>query len=361
MSCPQSTALVSHPQAARLVSIGYAAKFASVNNQTIRRYLASGLIEGMTTPGGHRRIDLQTVADCFGITVADEACDSTSEAENESNTVCIMARVSSLKQKPDLLRQVADLRRYADDHYPGQRMRVLQGIGSGLNDSRREFLSLIDLIVEHKCSIVLVTYRERICRFGIKLVEHLCKAHGVTIVETGGEDNERKERTLQEDMVDSCLAVLHCFSAKMMGARGGARTKIIYPPGFRERVAALLGAGLSLRNVVAVIEKESWYCQNTGKKLGWRPIRRLMIELGGATIIPASVKTFLRKKCTIGTAKSATTAALYDAYVVHCGAARPLTRDKFTAFLKHSIRGLRIENGAVSVAYGLTLKSGRPA
>ena len=124
--------------------------------------------------------------------------------------------MSSKKQEiaGDLARQIEDLRRYAGQHYPELRVKVLKGVGSGLNDSRPEFLALIDLIVGRKISVILVTYRERVARFGLNVIQHLCRLNGVTIVETGGEDSERKERTLQEDMVDSCLSVLHSFRRK---------------------------------------------------------------------------------------------------------------------------------------------------
>ena len=137
----------------------------------------------------------------------------------------------------------------------------------------------------------------------------------------------------------------------------------MFPAGFRERVAALFGGGLSLRDVVKIIEGEKWRCLNTNRILGWKPCRRVMLELGARAVIPASVQTFVKRRCTVGASKRETTAALYDAYALHCAErkGRPLTRDKFTAFLKQSVRGLRIENGAVSVAFGLTLKSGRPA
>ena len=208
-------------------------------------------------------------------------------------------------------------------------------------------------------SVVLCTYRERIARFGLKVIEHLCKANGVTIVETGGEDGEKKERTLQEDMVESCLAVLHCFRAKMNGVRGGARTKTIFPAGFTERVAALAGSGMSRRDIVAAIESEKWECGNTGKRLGERSVRRAMESLGGAAIIPASVKTFVARRCVVAASKRETTANLYAAYVCHCesGNCRPLGRDKWTECLKHTVKGIRLENDKVTTAYGICLRS----
>ena len=58
MSCVQSS---------RLVSVGKAAALANVHVDTIREYMSRGEIEGVLTPGGHRRVSLESVATCFGV------------------------------------------------------------------------------------------------------------------------------------------------------------------------------------------------------------------------------------------------------------------------------------------------------
>jgi putative resolvase len=343
----------------RLVSIGQAAKFAAVHPETIRRYMASGLVEGVTTPGGHRRLSLVSIADAFGIPYSTD--DNTAEEIETGRGVVLFARVSSIGQKADLVRQVDDLKRYADKHYPGERVKVLQGIGSGLNDSRKEFLTLVDLIVSKRAGVIICTYRERIARFGISLIQHLCKANGATIVETGGEDDQKKERTLQEDMIESCMAVLHCFSAKMNGIRGAARTKIVPPAGFKERVCQLAGSGLGFRDIIKTIVREEWVCQNTGRHLGERSVRNVLDTLKHAPIIPASVKTFIQRRCVVGAGKRAPSADLYNAYRIHCEGlgCDPLNRDMWMKHLKRAVPGLELDNQRFTTAYGITLRASR--
>ena len=138
----------------RLVAIGEAAKLANVHPDTIRYYMERGQIDGMTTPGGHRRVSLESVADCFGVALpSDSESEQAGDSEHTGRAVHIMARVSSKKQEiaGDLGRQVADLQRYAGEHYPAQRVRVLKGVGSGLNDSRPEFRASSTISLPTKC------------------------------------------------------------------------------------------------------------------------------------------------------------------------------------------------------------------
>ncbi len=345
----------------RLVCIGEAAALANVNPQTIRRYMESGLVEGITTPGGHRRVNLASVADAFGVTYTTEE----SGEENSGRVVVLFARVSTNKQQVagDLNRQVEALKAYAAEHYPGQPVKVLAGVGSGLSDTRPEFLKLIDLIVAGRVSTVLCSYRDRIARFGVNVVAHLCRANSTELVEIKTGDDEDRAATLEEEAVKDCMAVLHCFSNRLMGKRGGAKTKVIPPDGLREKICQLRGAGHSRRAILAEIMGGQPMCQNTGKPIGEWYVRRVLDEIAGeAPVVPKSVSTFLRSRCSLGVAKSVESTGLYAAYTAHAESlkAKPLTREKFAQFVKATVPQSRFENGSggcPGMAYGLTLKA----
>ena len=115
---------------------------------------------------------------------------------------------------------------------------------------------------------------------------------------------------------------------------------------------------------MAVIVKEKWTCQNTAKLLGERSVRKVLAELGATVdpVIPKSVRTFLNKTMHDGVAKRSRSADLYASYLDHCRTRNlpQLNRDKFTQFLKTAVPHCRLENGAVTIAYGLTLKKTSP-
>jgi predicted site-specific integrase-resolvase len=342
----------------RLVSIGEAAALANVNPQTIRRYMESGLVEGLTTPGGHRRVNLSSVADAFGVALPETG---ESPTEGTGRMVVVYARVSTQKQKAEgnLARQVERLTAYCAEHYAGQTVRIIQEVGSGLSDQRPGFLKLVELLAAGRVSTLVCEYRDRIARFGVGVVQRLCEAHQTAFVESRTGDEQEHAVTAEQEMAKDVLAILAVYSNRAMGKRGGAKTKVIPPEGLREKVCALRGAGLSRRAILTEIMGDKPVCQNTGKPIGEWFVRRVLDELAGETpVVPTTIKRFLRHRCTLGVAKKVASNDLFAAYVAET--AKPLTRDKFAHFVKLVVPNARFENGSggmEGMAYGLTLKA----
>jgi predicted site-specific integrase-resolvase len=131
----------------------------------------------------------------------------------------IYARVSSSKQKEDLERQVAELKRA----YPSYT--VYSDIGSGLNYHRPKFDALLDRVYKGTVGEIVVAYRDRLCRYGFELVEKLCKQNNTKIVV----HNQREcPETPTDELAQDLLAICNYFVAKNNGRRGGRRrtTKI---------------------------------------------------------------------------------------------------------------------------------------
>jgi putative resolvase len=345
----------------RLVSIGEAAALANVNPQTIRRYMESGLVEGLTTPGGHRRVNLASVADAFGVSLPESA-----EPEEAGRIVVAYARVSTQKQKAEgnLDRQVERLQAYCAENYAGQTVKVIAEVGSGLSDQRPGFLRLVEMLAAGRVATLVCEYRDRIARFGVGVVQRLCEAHRTEFVESRTGDETEHSATAESELAKDVLAILSVFSNRAMGKRGAAKTKVIPPAGLREKVCALRGAGLSRRAILAAIMGDKPVCQNTGKPIGEWYVRRVLDELGSeAPIVPKSVRTFLRSKCSLGVAKSVESNGLYAAYTSHAESMKlaALTREKFAAFVKATVPNARFENSTPQMAYGLTLRANASA
>jgi putative resolvase len=352
-------------QSRALVSIGQAARLASVHPQTIRRYLSAGLIEGTTTPGKHRRLDLGSVASAFGVNLPDG---NEAPTDESGRVVLAYARVSTQKQKAEgnLDRQVERLKAYCEEHYPNQPVKIVAEVGSGLSDQRQGFLRMVEMLTAGKISTLVCEYRDRIARFGVGVVQRLCQAHRTEFVESKTSNDEEHSADGQTEMAKDVLSICAVYANRAAGARGAAKIKLVFPTGFRERVAQLAGSGLGVRDIVRTVVKEKFYCENTGRILGERPVRKVLSELGTASkpVIPKSVRTFLKKRCTLGIAKRARSADLYAAYLTHCQATKlpALNQDKWIAFVKQAVGPTcRLENGRVSIAYGLTLKKTSPS
>jgi len=279
---------------------------------------------------------------------------------------CVLAyaRVSTNKQKVDgnLERQIERLRSYCAERFPGQTVKVISEVGSGLSDTRPGFLKMCSLLADGKLSALVVEFRDRAARFGVGIIQRLCEAKGTRFIESRTGNEQEAATTDEQEMAKDVLAILACYSNRQAAKRGRAAVKIVPTAGFKERVAQLAGSGLSRRDIVAQIVREQWTCQNTGKQIRERPIRKILESLPATVLVPATVKSFIRKRCTVGASKQAPSAALYSAYVVHCNTihTRPLTQEKWTEHVKQAVKGLRLENGRISVMHGLSLRAGRP-
>lgn len=121
------------------------------------------------------------------------------------------ARVSSSHQREDLERQV----QYIQSHY--QVTEIIKDIGSGLNYNRRGFDNLLSQVEAGAVSIVVVTYKDRMCRFGLELVERIFNKHGTKLVIlcNQGDGTSSAETELAQDLLDVC----NYFVAKRNGQK----------------------------------------------------------------------------------------------------------------------------------------------
>jgi len=136
----------------------------------------------------------------------------------------IYARVSTGKQKErgDLDRQVVNVLDYAKE-MGLTRLKILKEVGSGLNDNRKELARLLGYIMEKRVSRVFVNYRDRLTRFGFRYIEAVCKFNGTEIIVIS---EETREKTVQEELAEDLVAIIHSFSGKLYGLRRSAKKDI---------------------------------------------------------------------------------------------------------------------------------------
>lgn len=140
-------------------------------------------------------------------------CDACPEISKKE--FIIYARVSSSKQSGDLERQITTLQ----ESYPHHT--TFKDIGSGLNYRRKNFEALLGRVHSGNVEEIVVSYRDRLCRYGFELVESLCKFHGTKIVVHNKSETEGSQQELSEDL----LAVCNFFVARNNGRRGGKGKK----------------------------------------------------------------------------------------------------------------------------------------
>ncbi len=125
----------------------------------------------------------------------------------------IYARVSSSKQSEDLRRQVETLQSSYPEH------ETYKDIGSGLNFKRKRFEALLEQIHLGNVQEVVVSYRDRICRYGFELFESVCRFNGTKIVV----HNSPEGKDCQQELADDLLAICKFFVARNNGRRSRSR------------------------------------------------------------------------------------------------------------------------------------------
>lgn len=169
-----------------------------ISASTLRNYSDIGKIETIRSPGGKRFYNISDVRKLFGEK-------RINKEENEG--VYCYARVSSKKQQEDLVRQVE----YLKSKKPFAK--IIFETGSGLNYHRKGFQSLIKEIIRGKCKEVVLTYRDRLCRYGFEMFEFLCQEFGVKILVLN-EDIKNDESEFARDIIDICNYYVANYNGK---------------------------------------------------------------------------------------------------------------------------------------------------
>ena len=169
-----------------------AARQLGVSTRTLERWLEAGKIKAIITPGGQRRYDILSVVGAI----------------QSGRATVLYARVSSLAQKPDLIKQVD----FLQSRYPG--CEVIQDIGSGLNYKRKGFLSLLERVLSDDVGLVVIAHKDRLCRFGFDLVSWICHRQKCEILVLN-----QTHLSPEREMVEDILAIIHVFSCRLYGLR----------------------------------------------------------------------------------------------------------------------------------------------
>ena len=245
-----------HGHEKRYVPGSYLTKTYGLHNQTLVKWHTTGKLEAIRTPGGKRMYSISSFLTLIkhrpesteGKTRKEEeecpggrkgtAKEKEEESESESGdsqqeyNICY-ARVSSPHQKEDLQRQVQYLQQQYPNHF------LISDIGSGLNFHRKGFLSLLERVQQGNVKEVVVLYPDRLCRFGMELVQWIFKKAGTKLVvhsslshsnsnsnsqtepdsESSHNQQQHQQQQHRQELADDILSVVNFFVAQNNGRR----------------------------------------------------------------------------------------------------------------------------------------------
>lgn len=139
-----------------------------------------------------------------------------------ANTAVIYARVSSSDQRSDLERQVEYLKEYCSAKGYNV-VNILTDIASGLNEKRKGLKKLFDYVVNGKIDVVVVSYKDRLTRFGFGYLEEFFNSHGVRIEVVFGDE----PKDLQQELIEDLIAIVTSFAGRLYGMRSHKKKKVV--------------------------------------------------------------------------------------------------------------------------------------
>jgi putative resolvase len=173
-----------------------ASKILGVNLDTLRRMAGRNEINHIRTNAGRYLFDISSFTKRGNTEVPDK------------KKICY-ARVSGRGQKGDLENQFALLKSKFPDS------EIISDYGSGLNFKRKGLLHILDLAYKGQLEEVVVTYKDRLCRFGFELVEHILSNQSNAKIVVLSNSRSSSETELANDL----LSIITVFSARMHGLR----------------------------------------------------------------------------------------------------------------------------------------------
>jgi predicted site-specific integrase-resolvase len=140
---------------------------------------------------------------------------------NQFRCAAIYARVSALKQKGDLTRQITFLTQTALTAGFGE-VSVYKDVASGLNEKRQGLKRLIRDAFARKFTAVFITHGDRLARFGTSVIRQVLGLLQVPIQAVGITTAPKElAKNPMHALVEDVLAILTSYSGKLYRLRRG--------------------------------------------------------------------------------------------------------------------------------------------
>ena len=187
----------------RLLRLKETGTLLNVSKSTLQRWDKEGKLIAVRTEGGHRRYKLSDIEKILG--------KEQTVRDNNDIIVATYARCSTQDQNID--RQSSRIFEYCTKRNYNVEY-IIKDIGSGLNDKRKGFIKLCNLVVNRKINKVVIEYKDRLTRFQYNLIEFFFKSYGVEI-----ELLDKKDYTEQEELVNDMMMFIASFIGQFESTR----------------------------------------------------------------------------------------------------------------------------------------------
>lgn len=192
----------------KLLRVSRAAHELGLHPFTVRKWIKAGKIQAIRV-GNEARVPRSEIERLAGKTAG--------------RLIVLYGRVSGQGQKSDLETQLERLQAWASRERAGKQTLVLSDIGSGLSATRHHLQRLLRLVREDQVAEIVVTYPDRLTRFGQEYLQALFDSFGVmlTVLDPG------ENKTVEQELTDDMLALLASFSGRLYGMRSHKQQELL--------------------------------------------------------------------------------------------------------------------------------------
>lgn len=207
----------------KLLRPGEVCRRLGISYPTLRRWIESGHVKAIRTIGGKYRVPESEVMRIL-------------ELRAKETRAAVYARVSSHNQRESLEMQVRHLLEYCASK--GYRVvEVLTDIASGLRTDRRGLIKLFELVTSKQVEVVVVTYRDKLTKYGYEYLEYFFNQYGARIEAVFGEEPRDARLELIEDLVE----IITYFASRLYGMRSYKKKKLV--EGFKKLIKEVEESG----------------------------------------------------------------------------------------------------------------------
>lgn len=167
-------------------------KILNICRSTLYNYTRDKILKATKLNNGYYDYDEKSVYDFL-------------KKDNRINV--IYGRVSTNKQKNDLITQIGKINEYCNRNNINI-TKTYSDISSGIDLDRTELSNLIDDIITFKIKTIYITHRDRLTRLSFKTLENICNKFNTNIIVIN--DNE---------IFEELISLMHIFSTSLYSNR----------------------------------------------------------------------------------------------------------------------------------------------
>jgi len=96
-------------------------------------------------------------------------------------------------------------------------------VGPGLNTERKNLRRLLALVQDYQVAEVVVTFSDRLTRFGLSYLQTLFSGYGVTLTVLHPDE----EHTPEQEVTDDLLVLIASFAGRLYGVRSRKQQALV--------------------------------------------------------------------------------------------------------------------------------------